>query len=67
MNTLVKYSFFSFIYIALTWFMSDEISCALSGNEICLVSFVGKYIIFIVLMIVYDKWMKPKIFKNKTK
>ncbi|WP_010249638.1 hypothetical protein [Myroides injenensis] len=65
MNNLVKYSFFTVIYIALTWFVSDEVSCALSGDQMCLLNFVVKYIIFMVLMIIYDKWLKNKIFKKK--
>ncbi|MEC4114395.1 hypothetical protein [Myroides pelagicus] len=65
MNTLVKYSFFTIIYVVLTWFISDEVSCAFSGDEICLMNFVVKYVIFMALMIIYDKWIKKLIFKKK--
>lgn len=64
MDTLIKYSFFTVIYIALTWFLSDEVGCALSGNETCVLNFLVKYIIFMVFMIIYDKWIKGKIFKK---
>ncbi|MTG97052.1 MULTISPECIES: hypothetical protein [Myroides] len=65
MSTLVKYSFFTVIFVILTWVMTDEVSCALKGDEICLMNFAFKYLVFMVLMVIYDKWLKYKIFKKK--
>ncbi|AJA69020.1 hypothetical protein HX045_10655 [Myroides odoratimimus] len=67
MNSLVKFSLFTVIYVMMTWFLTDEVGCAFSGDEQCLISFVVKYIIFIALMFVYDKWVKGRIFKTKNK
>jgi len=64
MNTLVKYSFFTVIYIGLTWFLSDELGCAIAGNQTCVLNFMVKYVVFMVLMIIYNKWIKGKIFKK---
>lgn len=65
MKYLIKYGFFTVIYLILTWFMSDNMGCVLEGNSTCLFEFAIRYIIFMGLMAVYDIWIKDKLFKNK--
>lgn len=65
MKNLIKYGFFTFIYLILTWTMSDNMGCVISGNSTCLLEFAIRYIIFMALMFVYDKWVKDRLFKTK--
>ncbi|MHC5200620.1 hypothetical protein [Myroides sp. LJL119] len=66
-NQIAKYGIFTLIYLILNWFISDEIACALQGNASCLFAFFSKYIVFMILMIIYDKWIKKKIISNSKK
>lgn len=57
---------YSIIYIIVTIFMSyDEIQCALNGENLCWYNLVGKYFIFILAILVYQKIIRPIIFKRK--
>ncbi|SFJ61973.1 hypothetical protein SAMN04487893_11179 [Myroides guanonis] len=67
MNILKKYGLFTFIYILLTWAFSNDLNCLLDVDTICLTNFLGKYFVFIVLMIVYDRWIKGGLFGKKNK
>lgn len=67
MNTLKKYGLFTFIYILLTWTFSNDLNCLLDVDMICLANFLVKYIVFIVLMVVYDRWIKGGLFGKKNK
>lgn len=67
MNTFKKYGLFTFIYILLTWTFSNDLNCLLDVDMICLTNFLGKYVVFIVLMIVYDRWIKGGLFGKKNK
>lgn len=66
MNTLKKYGIFTLIYLVLTAVMSDDLSCLWALDGLCLANFLGKYAIFILLMAVYDRFFKNKIFGSKT-
>ena len=65
MKQLTKYGIFTLIYLILNWFVSDEIYCAWQLDSACLFSFFSKYIIFMILMVVYVKWMKNRLTKDK--
>ena len=45
----------------------DEVDCALKGEELCLYSLIGKYVIFIILVLLFNKFIKPIIFKKLCK
>ena len=62
---LKKILLYTLIYIVISFIMSyDEIQCATSGNEMCWVSLIGKFLIFILLMLLFDRFIKPRIFKR---
>ena len=42
----------------------DEIRCALNGEELCWYNLLGKYIIFMLLVLAYNQFLRPKIFKR---
>lgn len=66
MDTLKKYGLFTFIYILLTWTFSNDLSCLFDVDVMCWANFLGKYFVFILLMIAYDRWIKGGLFgKNK--
>jgi len=53
---LKKIILYTFIYIIVAFVMSyDEIQCALNGEEFCWVNLIGKFIIFILLMLILDR------------
>ncbi len=66
MNFLKKYGLFTLIYLILTAVMSDDLSCLWALNGFCLANFLGKYAIFMLLMWIYDRFFKNKIFGKKT-
>ncbi|MDR2223294.1 MAG: hypothetical protein LBE34_11240 [Flavobacteriaceae bacterium] len=66
MKYVIKYAFFTIIYLILTWIMSDNMQCLFEGNQSCLFDFAIRYIIFMVLMVVYDVWVKDKLFKKSS-
>ncbi len=66
MKTLKKYGLFTLIYLILTAVMSDDLACIWAMNAYCVANFLGKYAIFILLMLIYDRFFKNKIFANKT-
>ncbi len=62
---LKKFLLYSLIYIVVSFLMSyNEIQCALNGEELCWFNLIGKFIIFMLLIIVFDRFIKPKIFKR---
>lgn len=67
MNRLKKYGLFTFIYILLTWTFSNDLSCLFDLEVVCWANFLGKYLVFIVLMIAYDTWIKGGVFGKKNK
>ncbi|MDR0230481.1 MAG: hypothetical protein LBI72_15700 [Flavobacteriaceae bacterium] len=64
MKYVIKYAFFTIIYLILTWIMSDNMQCLFEGNQSCLFDFTIRYLIFMVLMVVYDLWVKDRLFKK---
>jgi len=53
---LKKIILYTFIYIIVAFVMSyDEIQCALDGEEFCWINLIGKFIIFILLMLILDR------------
>lgn len=62
---LKKIVLYTLIYIVITFLMSyDEILCATNGEELCWYNLIGKYFIFLFLIIIYNKIIRPKIFKQ---
>ena len=62
---LKKLLLYTLIYIVISFLMSyNEIQCALNGEELCWYNLIGKFIIFILLIMLFDKFIKPKIFKR---
>lgn len=65
---LKKILLYTFIYVVISFLMSyNEIQCAINGEELCWYNLIGKYLIFILLIVVYNKLIRPKIFQNKNK
>ncbi len=59
-----KIGWFTLIYIVITLLMSfEEIQCAFEGQEFCWINIIGKYVIFMLAVGVYQKWIRPMIFK----
>ncbi|WKW47452.1 hypothetical protein P3875_05155 [Myroides sp. JBRI-B21084] len=62
---LKKIILYTIIYIVVSFLISfNEIQCALNGENLCWYNLIGKYIIFLLAITLYDKVLKPKIFKN---
>lgn len=62
---LKKFLLYTLIYIVISFLMSyNEIQCALNGEELCWYNLIGKFIIFILLIMLFDQFIKPKIFKR---
>ncbi len=62
---LKKLLLYTLIYIVISFLMSyNEIQCALNGEELCWYNLIGKFIIFILLIMLFDQFIKPKIFKR---
>lgn len=60
-----KLLLYALIYIVISLILSyDEILCAFKGEELCWVNLIGKFIIFIILTLAFDQFVKPKIFKR---
>lgn len=66
-STLIKFSLFTVIYILFSWFIATDFVCALKGDSLCLQNVAIRYIIFMILMVVYEKWVKQRLFKKKHK
>ena len=64
----VKVGLYSLVFLIVTALLSDELSCILTLDDLCMTNFIGKYVIFLVAMFLFDKFIKPLIFKsNSTK
>lgn len=67
-TTLIKFCLFTVIYILFSLIIANDFICALQGDLACLQNVAIRYVIFIVLMLIYEKWIKNKLFKkNQTK
>lgn len=67
MKILKKYGLFTGIYIILTLLLSDDLSCLFQANLYCMATFLGKYAVFMLLMIAYDKWFVGGVFRKGAK
>lgn len=57
---------YTIVYIAITFVMSyDEIECAFQGEQLCWINIIGKYFIFLFLMIIFNKLFKPLISRKR--
>jgi len=62
---LKKILFYTVIYMVVSFIMSyDEIQCAFNGEDLCWYNLIGKYLIFLLLLYIYDRLIKPRIFKQ---
>jgi len=62
---LKKFLLYTLIYVVISFLMSyDEIQCAVNGEELCWYNLIGKYLIFLLLLYIYDRLIKPRIFKK---
>lgn len=63
---LKKILLYTLIYVVISFLMSyDEIQCAINGEELCWYNLIGKYLIFLLLLYIYDRLIKPRIFKKQ--
>ncbi len=63
---LKKIAVYTLVYIIISFVMSyDEIQCAVGGEALCWVNLIGKFFIFMLLMLVFDKIIRPVIFKKR--
>lgn len=62
----VKVGLYTLVFLIVTALLSDELSCILTLDDLCMTNFIGKYLIFLVAMFLFDKFMKPFIFKNNS-
>jgi len=62
---LKKFLLYTLIYVVISFLMSyNEIQCAVNGEELCWYNLIGKYLIFLLLLYIYDRLIKPRIFKK---
>lgn len=62
---LKKILLYTIIYFIMTLIMSyNEIECAISGETLCWYSLLGKYLVFIILVLLFNRFIKPIIFKK---
>lgn len=62
---LKKFLLYTLIYVVISFLMSyNEIRCAINGEELCWYNLIGKYLIFLLLLYIYDRLIKPRIFKK---
>lgn len=66
-NILIKFSLFTVIYILFSWIIANDFVCALQGDLLCLQNVAIRYVVFIILMIVYETWVKDRLFKKNKK
>lgn len=59
-----KIILYTIIYALITFLLSNDWDCILDPDSYCLVNVIAKYVIFMLLIIVFDKFIKKKIFKN---
>lgn len=58
---LKKLLLYSLIYIVVSLLLShDEVLCAFKGEELCWVNLIGKFIIFMIFMLILDKIILKK-------
>lgn len=63
---LKKFLLYTLIYVVISFLMSyNEIQCAINGEELCWYNLIGKYLIFLLLLYIYDRLIKPRIFKKQ--
>lgn len=60
-----KIILYTVIYALITFLLSNDWDCILDPDSYCLVNVIAKYVIFMLLIIVFDKFIKKKIFKNE--
>ena len=64
-SILKKLGIYTLVYLIVTILVSiDELLCALKLDTICLISFLSKWGIFIIIMYIYDRFIKPLFHKN---
>jgi len=64
-STFTKIIIFSVIYFIVYLIISpEELFCSFELNVMCIASISVKWIIFIVIMFIYDKFIKP-LFNKK--
>lgn len=56
---------YTIIYFLVTFFLSNDWNCILQPDTNCLVNVIAKYVIFMLLIVIFDKFIKNKIFKNE--
>lgn len=65
---LKKIILYTVVYLIITFLMSyDEVQCALSGEELCWYNLIGKYFVFLLSILVFNKLIRPKIFNHERK
>lgn len=62
---LKKLILYTIIYALITFLLSNEWQCLLDPDSYCLVNVIAKYIVFMVLILIFDKFIKKKIFKSE--
>ena len=63
---LKKITVYTLVYIIISFVMSyDEIQCAVRGETLCWINLIGKFFIFMLLMLVFDNIIRPVIFKKR--
>lgn len=62
---LKKLILYTAIYALITILLSNDWDCISNPDSYCLVNVLAKYIIFMLLIVVFDRFIKKKIFKNE--
>lgn len=64
---VIKFSLFTVIYIIFSWVIASDFVCALQGDIGCLQNVSVRYIVFMMLMVVYEIFVKKRLFKSNKK
>ncbi len=62
---LKKLFFYTAVYALITFLLSNDWDCILDPDSYCLINVGSKYVIFLILIFIFDKYIKKLIFKNE--
>lgn len=64
-SLLKKITIYSAVYFLVTLLLSpNELFCSFNLNEMCIMSVLGKWLFFVIIMFLYDKFLKPLFTKK---
>ena len=62
----IKIGLYTLIYVLITFMFSDDFEQISNGEQFSLVNAIGKYLFFILAMLIFDFVIKKIIFRSNT-